>query len=265
MAVKYGSLPFEEAITFLRNKVSIPTERWTDVWRDQHDVGFMVAGATKADLINDLFQAVDKAASQGTTLETFRQDFDETVATYGWEYNGSRNWRTRVIYETNLRTAQQAGRHAQLTDPDVQARRPYWQYRHGGSADPRPEHLAWDGMVRPADDPIWDLISPPNDWGCSCKVMALSEADLESMGITVSKPLVLETYKHVNKATGEVTQVPVGVGPGWDYAPGRSVAARTRDHVAKKARRLPDALARRLMTSVSRAADRDPGPAPGDR
>ena len=79
MAVEYKDLPFEEAIAFFRNKANVPTERWTDVWKQSHDSAFMVAGAAKADLLNDLRNAVDQAISEGTTLAQFRERFDEAV------------------------------------------------------------------------------------------------------------------------------------------------------------------------------------------
>lgn len=63
----------------------------------------MVAGATKRDLLSDMRGAVEKAIATGCTLEQFRTDFDTIVAKYGWEYNGVRAWRTRTIFETNLR------------------------------------------------------------------------------------------------------------------------------------------------------------------
>ena len=31
MPVRYGSLPFEEAIAFFRQKLNMPSERWADV------------------------------------------------------------------------------------------------------------------------------------------------------------------------------------------------------------------------------------------
>ena len=82
MAVEYKDLPFEEAIAFFRNKVNLPTTRWTDVWKQAHDSAFMVAGAAKADLLNDLRAAVDEAISQGTTLAQFRRDrrVDDAIA-----------------------------------------------------------------------------------------------------------------------------------------------------------------------------------------
>ena len=67
MATEYGSLPFLEAIDFFREKLNIPTSRWADIWRDGHDTGFMIAGAAKAQLLEDFRQAVDKARATGTT------------------------------------------------------------------------------------------------------------------------------------------------------------------------------------------------------
>ena len=95
-----------------------------------------------------------------------------------------------MIYETKLRTAHQAGRLAQMRDPDVVKARPFWQYIHGETREPKPpraEHLALDGKVWRLDDPIWQRIYPPNGWGCRCGVVALSDNQLAAQGLTVSK------------------------------------------------------------------------------
>lgn len=260
MAVQYRDLPFQEAIAFFRNKINLPSGRWTDVWKDAHDTAFMVAGAAKADLLKDLRAAVDEAISQGTTLARFRERFDETVAKTGWDYRGGRGWRTRVIYETNLRSAYAAGRHAQLTDPDLLRVRPYWRYLHGGSKDPRPEHLAWDGMVLRADDPWWNEHYPPNGWGCSCKVVAVGDADLRRLGKAgpdTAPPVRRTPWQDPTGARQE--QVPEGVDPGWNYAPGRTVAQRTRETVERKRAGLPEILADAMMTEILAALRRRPG------
>ena len=151
MPVNYGTKPFQAQVDFFRRKLNIGTAGWTDIWQGQHDHAFMVAGAMKADLLADLRQAVDKAIRQGTTLEEFRKDFDAIVGKHGWGYNGGRNWRTRVIYETNLRSSYQAGRYQQMKA--IAKRRPYWQYKHSNFVkDPRPEHLSWDGLILKHDD-----------------------------------------------------------------------------------------------------------------
>lgn len=228
MAVDPFDLPFDQAIGHFRQKVDLPTDRWDRIWEGAHTRGFTVAGAERADLLADLRTAVDKAVSQGTTLETFRRDFDEIVARYGWEYNGGRDWRTRVIYRTNLSTAYAAGRYAQMTDPDVVAYRPWWRYRHGGSADPRPEHLAWDGLVLRHDDPWWSTHYPPNGWGCSCYVEPITERELRRSGRTeADQAPPVETRPYTIAATGETVQVPKGVDPGWGYSVGEAAQGRT--------------------------------------
>lgn len=168
-AIDRAKLPFDEQIRFFRSKLGnlIPTERWTDVWKSQHDRGFMVAGAAKADLLADLARAVDGAIAEGKSIGWFRQQFDEIVGRHGWAYTGERNWRTRVIYQTNLSTSYAAGRLAQLRDPELQKLKPYWMYKHNDSVlHPRPLHQSWDGLTLPADHPWFKAHYPPNGWGC---------------------------------------------------------------------------------------------------
>jgi Phage Mu protein F like protein len=216
--------PFKQQVAAFRLRLGnlAPTAKWTDIWQAEHDRAFMVAGALKADLLADLAAAVDKAISQGTTLETFRKDFREIVARNGWEgYTGSdtaggRAWRTRVIYKTNLSVSYASGRWAQL----MEAGYPFLVYRHGASLEPREQHLAWDGLILPPDHPFWASHAPPNGWGCSCYVLgARSREAARRLG---GKP-ELELPDNW-QATDPRTGAPVGIDRGWDYAPGASVA-----------------------------------------
>lgn len=199
------------------------TAAWTDLWQSEHDRAFMVAGAVKADILSDLAAMVDKAISQGTGLEAFRRDFRAMIAEKGWQISpagqgtkGGEAWRTRVIYRTNMATSYAAGRMAQL----VKANFAFWIYRHGGSLEPREQHLAWDGLILPPDHPFWVTHAPPNGWGCSCYVLgAHSIATAKILG---GKPgLELPpNWQSLDPRTG----APVGIDKGWAYAPGASVA-----------------------------------------
>ncbi len=169
--------------------------------------------------------AVDKAVTQGTTLQQFRKDFDDIIARRGWAYKGGRNWRTRVIYKTNLRTAYQAGRYQQLTDPELIKSRPYWRYVHSDAVvNPRQQHLAWHNLVLPHDDPFWDTHYPPNGWGCQCSVMAESERSLKSKSLSVGKTpdIKMRTAKFGNQSV----RVPQGIDPGWNYNVGEAAWGR---------------------------------------
>lgn len=211
-----------EAIKFLRDKINVPTATWTDLWEAEHSVAFTVAGATSEALVKDFHDAVNKAIASGTTLDEFRRDFDRIVEEYGWDYNGGRNWRSRVIFDTNVSTSYAAGRWQQIQA--VKKQRPYLRYVHlAGQKNPRPEHEAWDGIILPVDDPWWQTHYPPNGWFCHCTVQSLSERDLDRYGFTVadSAPASRMVAHVINTSNGlRRVMVPEGIDPGFAYRPG---------------------------------------------
>ena len=220
--------PWDAQLNYFRQKLNLGTERWTDIMKGQHDKAFVVAGAMAGDLLEDLRQAVDKAVAGGSTLADFRRDFDKIVAERGWEYNGSRDWRSRVIYQTNLASSYAAGRWQQLTDPDMLKVRPYWRYKHSDSVlRPRPQHLAWNGLILRADDPWWQIHFPPNGWGCQCSIVAVSEQELRGKygKLGPDTAPVIET-REIIRPDGSSVFVPDGVDFGWDYAPGQAYLGR---------------------------------------
>ncbi|EAU53536.1 PBECR2 nuclease fold domain-containing protein [Mariprofundus ferrooxydans] len=226
MAVKYGSLPFDAQIAFFRKKLAMPSRSWTDIMHGEHDHAFVVAGATRMDLVTDMQGAVQKAIENGTTLHEFRKDFDRIVAERGWTgwtgegTKAGRAWRTKVIYQTNLRTSYAAGRFEQLQKLE------YWQYHHSpASEDPRKQHVDWDGLILPKDDPFWLTHYPPNDFGCKCWVTGLSKQRMAAKGLTPSQSPKIEMEQKTIGTRGpnpRTVSVPKGIGPGFAYAPGRS-------------------------------------------
>ena len=234
MAIDYGSLPFDEALAFFRAKLNLPTQRWDDLLGAAHDRAFVVAGAMKADLLVDLRAAVDKAMADGTTIETFRKDFNQIVAQRGWTgwtgqgTKAGEAWRTRVIYDTNLFTSYSAGRYQQMKE--VSKSRPYWRYRHSNAVvHPREEHVAWDGLILRGDDPWWQTHYPPGGFGCKCYVETLAERDLKRDDLAVT-PQDQIPYAGTDPKTG----LPQGVDKGWDYAPGANADQQLVDLIAHK-------------------------------
>lgn len=215
---------FQVAAWRLRLGRLLPTSAWTDLWKEAHDRAFVVAGAMRADILADLAQAVDKAVTEGATLEDFRRDFRSIVAAKGWQISpaghGSKRgeaWRTRVIYRTNMATSYAAGRWAQLKAAGY----PFLVYRHGASLEPRVQHLAWDGLVLEADHAFWNTHAPPNGWGCSCYVNgARSREAARRLGGDPDKKLP-DGWAKPDPRTG----APAGIDRGWDYAPGASVTS----------------------------------------
>ena len=222
MSINAVDLPFREQAEFLRRKLNVATESWIDIYEAQHDWAFVVAGANRDALVEDFRVAVERIINDGDTLDDFRKQFDQIVAKNGWSYNGGRNWRSRVIYETNLNQSYNAGRYEQLLA--VKNDRPYWQYLHSDAVEnPRPLHQAWDGLILRWDDPWWQYHFPANGWGCQCRVIALGDDDLQRMGRTVDKAPPIKFVEQVigkRSPGGPITvTVPEGVDPGFEYTP----------------------------------------------
>lgn len=234
--------PFAEQVAFFRGKLGnlVPTARWDDIWKSAHDRAFMVAGAQNADLLADLAAAVERSIVDGTGIGKFRKEFAGIVKKYGWEYTGEFNWRTRIIYRTNAATSYAAGRLAQLREGGF----PFWMYKHGGALDPRPQHLAWDGLVLPADHPFWDTHYPPNGWGCSCRVVGLRDREAaRKLGGDPDRALP-DGWDSIDAATGER----VGIDRGWGYQPG---ATSLQNQLQSSAAQLPAPLATALSTALA--------------
>jgi len=221
------ALPFSEAAGFFRAKLSLPTEKWDDLWRDEQAKGFMSAGAMDAGLLTDLRQMVDEAIAGDMTIADFKKAFPDLVEKYGWELKGGGpGWRADLIVRTNINSAYQAGRWSQFEDAGVT----HLKYVHmDGVINPRPEHAALNGTVLPVDDPFWAVNYPPNGFGCHCRAVAATPEEIEAA--TGERP------KNWEKAAD----------PGWDYNVG--VAGKEEGYAAltKKFESLPGDIARTWM------------------
>jgi SPP1 gp7 family putative phage head morphogenesis protein len=255
MAEPWQRLPFEEQIAFLAERVNVPTDSYRDVSGAEHDAAFVVAGA-KGAVLNDFRSAVDRAIATGQTLEQFRQEFDSIVERTGWTFRGGSAWRANVIWDTNLRTSYAAGRYEQMQQ--VTTSRPYWQWRHGGSAHPRPQHLALDGKVFRHDDPFWSSFgSPPQGYGCRCSVFTLSDRDLERRGLAAEPGPQLGDRLPIPDLPGQTTAM--NPPAGWGHLHGSSGPEHRAQLLDAVTRRLDPAIAAQVRAE---AAAYQPKPAP---
>lgn len=227
---------FDTQLEFLRRKLDIPTEKWDDLWQEQHDRAFVAAKAMQADLLADLHGAVSRAIEEGQSIEDFRAGFDDLVTKHGWLADKSgeyRAWRARLIYETNLRTSYAAGRYAYLrANTDAM---PYWRWNHSdASIHPRPHHVALDGLILPASDPFWSRSYPPCGFSCKCTVDGVNAAAIKAQHWEVG-----------------VAPADFEPDPGWAYAPGASVESELAAFLEQKTEALPSEIRQDLMSALA--------------
>lgn len=219
--VEKDGLPFEEAIAYHRNKLALPSKAWDDIQGREHGRGFIVAGANTDELVTGFHEAIGRALTDGRTLTDFRKDFDRLVAEHGWSYNGSRGWRSAIIYNTNLSQAYSAGRWEQGKSlPDAIGR-----YRHNPGVHGRKEHAAKHGVTLPLNHSFWRTWWPINAWGCHCQVDILSRRAAEAAGWTVSDDPPPDEMV-TRQIGGRTVTVPKGIDPGFDYNPGEAAFGR---------------------------------------
>ena len=240
----------KEALRYLQNKKLSPAFSYKDIWNEEHATNFTVAKAMQLDVLKDIKDAVEAAIADGQTFEQFRENLEPTLIKKKWwgkkemtdpltgeivnaQLGSDR--RLKTIYDTNLRSAYQEGRWERAQESTAH---PYLMYRVGPSKEHRKEHLAWDGLVLPKDDPWWNSHYPPNGWGCKCWTMAVSEdrkQRLEQTGISVPPTAdgqsghtvrvrtqaPPEDYRNFyNERKGIIERVPTGVDPAFNWNQG---------------------------------------------
>jgi len=272
----------KEALDYLKRKALKPAFSYRDVWNEEHASAFTVAKAMQSDVLQDMKDAVEAAIAEGKTFRDFQKELRPTLEAKGWwgrktmtdpvtgetrsaQLGSSR--RLKTIYDTNIGQAYRAGAWERGQESESH---PYIMYRVGPSRKHRDEHLSWDGLILPKDDPFWSTHAPKNGWGCKCYLRFLSRASFErykANGVPIPRradgsggglrPVKTERpeirYKTwVDKRTGRIERLPEGIAPGFNWNPGSAGrAVPILDSALKKTREyFPsqyDELARTLM------------------
>ncbi|CAM3719222.1 phage minor head protein [Xenorhabdus thuongxuanensis] len=210
------------AVDYFRAKGYEITWNWQEADAAVHARAFTVAKAARLDILTTLQEQVDKANSAGITEREFINTLTPRLQEQGWwgkqiivDRDGQAEQvqlgspsRLATIYRTNVATAYQAGRYQQqLASADTH---PYWQYIAIMDGRTRQSHAAMHGRVFRYDDPLWEKLYPPNDWGCRCRVRALTAAQVKRMGLTVESSTGAirsqQVETGVDKRTGEIYQ-----------------------------------------------------------
>ncbi|MCL2128257.1 MAG: phage head morphogenesis protein, partial [Treponema sp.] len=181
-----------EAKKYLSRKAIVETEDWDDLKWGEHAHAFTVAHSRNAGVLNEIFGLLNKAMADGESFNKFKKEMRGLMEDAGWYGRSDKgpddkdyiNWRTQLIYHTNMSTAYHAGRYRQqLRGAEL---RPIWVYLSQLVGDNRREdHIALHDKAFPFDDPFWNSNYPKNGWGCECEVVTLSISGAEREGVEV--------------------------------------------------------------------------------
>jgi len=258
-------LPPEQAVKFMEAKGIKVTFDWRDMWQDEHTRAFTISRLTSPDLLQSIQDRLVKSVSGDLSRKDWTKQVRELLEKDSWwgekevintttgevlrtRFDANR---LRLIYDVNTRTASAAGQWERFEKS--KRAMPYLRYVTKRDEKVREQHRTWNNLVLPVDHPFWDTHTPPNGWRCRCTLTAMSQKDYDK-GVSPRGDVLnkaepkIEMRDWLNKRTGKVEQVPVGIDPGWAYNPGKPAM---RDAALKKT--VQDKLAK-LSPAISAVA-----------
>lgn len=232
----------KEAVAYLekRNKLT-KSFNWQDVWQEEHAHQFTVSRLANLDILESMRDGILSSVKGDSSRQDWTKNAKELLIQAGWWGKKSISDpatgdivtttfdppRVKLIFDTNTRMAYATGQWQRIERNKVT--HPYIRYITRRDERVRELHRSWDNRTLPIDDPFWRTHFPPNGWRCRCRVVSISQADydtgLSPNGETLNKTEPTIEYRNwVNKRTGAVERVPVGIDPGFAYNPGMSEA-----------------------------------------
>ncbi len=221
MTIEVKALPFKEAVEFWQDKILLSPSAYNRLSDEAKMKAFAVSGIAKTDELTTVYNALDKALTQGISFNEFKNQCGDIFTKRGW--TGVAAWRVENIFRTNIQSAYMAGRWEQ--SKATMEDRPYGQYSAVRDSRTRPLHNALHGKIYPLDHLFWDTWWPLNGHMCRCAVKTLSRRQVENSGMTVEEQDITgQLIEPIDPKTGKKMPArKLMPDPGWSYHPGKTV------------------------------------------
>ena len=219
--IKLKPLPMKEAMRFWADKTQLSPSQFAKLSDAAKVKAFAVSGIAKGSELTTVFEALERAISQGISFDEFKKSCGDIFARRGWA--GVKAWRIDNIFRTNIQTAYNVGRYKEMME--VAPTRPYWQYSAVNDSRTRPAHIAVNGKIYRYDHKFWDTWYPPNGFRCRCGVTTLSERELNRDDLNIeTDDITGHLIEPTDPATGN--KMPARLlmpDPGFTHHPGKTV------------------------------------------
>lgn len=227
-----------EAVAYLQQRGQLTQSfDWQDIWQQEHAHQFTVSRLANLDILQAMRDGITRSVQGDLSRTDWTRDVKALLQKAGWwgkkqltdpatgeivttTFDAAR---LKLIFDTNTRMAYSAGLWQRIERN--KSSHPYVRYITKRDEKVRASHRAWDNLTLPVDHPFWQTHFPPNGWRCRCRAMSISQADydagLSPNGESLNKITPEVKYNDwVNKRTGVVERIPVGIDPGFAYNPG---------------------------------------------
>lgn len=186
MSVPSTEGQFTEAIKFFASKEILHPDKFYDLAAEARVNAFTVSGVTNLRVLKDLHAEVEKVLTDGGTVKTFQEGFNDILRNSGYAPANPRH--IEIVFRQNIQTSYSVGRYGkQMERAEL---RPWWTYNSIDDSGTTPlcYELGGHGGSPAAcyryDHPFWSKFYPPNHFGCRSGVDDLSDDELAEAGIT---------------------------------------------------------------------------------
>lgn len=199
MPKKKADIVYEQSVSILKKSTVVDKSYYLNkLPKELRALSFYISDLEKhrqtSQIVRNALIATEK---KGLSFEQFANQFDQEV------FKKIAKFRLEVVFRNNLmNTYNQNTRLQAIKNKDVT---PYLLYDATLDGKTRPGHAKLDGIIRPADDPIWDTITPPQGHNCRCTIIPITKEDaafersaIGKKGLTTSK----REYSRIKKQGG---------------------------------------------------------------
>ena len=221
----------ENALQYFLSKGYALSYNWQDVWQDQNSKAFTVAKLMELDLLTDVKKINADFIAGNIQFNEAAQMLIEKMKAKGWwgkqkvvnPKTGKEEtaqlgspYRIKTILETNANVSYSAGRYK--TQIDAVSFAPYWQYIDMDDNRVRFKHHEIGKLFKNAvliyNHPFWSKWYPPNDWGCRCRVLNYTLAEVEKRGFKIYTEAEFDALIKEKNIKSPAS--------GWAYNPGEA-------------------------------------------
>ena len=177
---------FEEAVEFMKEKLSLPPEEFYSLDAKARFRAFTVAKLTGLDAIERVKEKLAKAIEEGKTLREWIEELGEDGILRAVGFHQSNPWYLKTVFRTNISTAYNAGRFMQFARSKDRIKLLEYVAIDDNRTTPLCRRL--DGTKLPPDDPFWATYTPPNHFNCRSTVRAIFKGSSEAKKARVRRP-----------------------------------------------------------------------------
>ncbi len=172
LADEPDAIPFEDAAAFLRARIPLTKDEWNSLEPKLRFRAFTTAAMSTPDGVDRVRRMALGAVEKGTSFTEFWTAAQaESAAGLG-----ASPWYWETVYRTNVQTAYNAGRAAEV----MRLNPPYLEFV--GIEDSRQTSICQDrsGTILPSSHPFWQSNWPPLHFNCRSTVRAVFEEEVDA-------------------------------------------------------------------------------------